>query len=52
MSTKKKIHKYVGDFETTVYDGQTNTQVWASAIADMESDNVFVLHSIDETYEW
>lgn len=52
MSTKKKIHKYIGDFETTVYDGQTNTQVWASAIADMESDNVFVLHSIDETYEW
>ena len=52
MSKQKRIHKYVGDFETTVYEGQTNTQVWASAIADMESDEVLVHHSIDETYEW
>lgn len=52
MSKKKTIHKYVGDFETTVYEGQTNTQVWASAIADMDSDEVLVHHSIDETFEW
>lgn len=45
---------FMGDFETTVYKGQTNTEVWASALTDFddESDYVYILHSIDETMEF
>jgi hypothetical protein len=45
---------FVADFETTVYDGQESTEVWASAMADMDDpdDNVFVFHSISETLEY
>lgn len=62
---KTKI--YACDFETTVYDGQTDTQVWSSAICPVRTkaeitgkrprkqacaDDVIVHHSIDETYQW
>lgn len=45
---------FVADFETTVYGGQESTEVWASALADLEDseDTVFVFHSIDETLEY
>lgn len=44
-------YKYlVGDFETTVYDGQTHTEVWASAIVPLNSCEVKIFNSIDETY--
>ena len=45
---------FVADFETTVYDGQESTEVWASALADIndENDTVFVFHSIAETLEY
>lgn len=44
-------YKYlVGDFETTVYDGQTHTEVWASAIVPLNSCDVKIFNSIDETY--
>ena len=49
QSTKRRV--FVGDFETTVYDGQTETEVWASALVELFTDEVKVLHSIDETYE-
>lgn len=43
----------VGDFETTVYNGQTRTDVWASAIAEIgKGDEVQIFGSIDETYQW
>lgn len=40
------------DFETTVYEGQTNTEVWSSALAELKEDNVLVHHSIDETLDY
>lgn len=45
---------FVADFETTVYDFQEETEVWASAVADIndENDNVFVFHSIEETLQY
>lgn len=46
MSTKI----LVADFETTVYDGQTSTEVWASAVVELGSEDVKVFHSIGETY--
>ena len=42
----------VGDFETTVYEGQTETEVWASAVVELFKDNVQVFHSIQETWEY
>ena len=49
----KRVYKYlVGDFETTVFKGQTYTEVWASAIVEMGSDDVNIFHSIGETWEY
>lgn len=42
----------VGDFETTVYDGQTYTEVWASALVETGTEDVQILHSIEETWEY
>lgn len=43
---------FVGDFETTVYEGQTSTEVWASALVELNTENVILLHSIQETFEY
>lgn len=43
---------FVGDFETTVYDGQENTEVWASAVVEMYTEDVNIFHSIDETFNY
>ena len=43
---------FVGDFETTVYKGQTATEVWASACVELNSEDVTIMHSIDETFEY
>lgn len=43
---------FVGDFETTVFDGQTYTEVWASASVELYTENVKVFHSIDEQFEY
>lgn len=49
----KREYKYlVGDFETTVFKGQTYTEVWASAIVEMGSEDVNIFHSIGETWEY
>ena len=42
----------VGDFETTVYEGQTSTEVWASAVVPLYTEGVEIFHSIDETYNY
>ena len=41
----------MGDFETTVYEGQTDTEVWASALVELGTEDVKIFHSIDETYQ-
>lgn len=48
----KKFRYFVGDFETTVYEQQNETEVWASALVEFESDDVTILHSIEETFEY
>ena len=40
------------DFETTVYDGQKDTEVWASAIVELYTEDVLILHSIKETFDY
>lgn len=43
---------FVGDFETTVYEGQTSTEVWASAVVELNTEDVVILHSITDTWEY
>jgi len=42
----------VGDFETTVYEGQTSAAVWASAVVEVGTEEVHIFHSIEETYDY
>ena len=50
MNRKTRI--FMCDFETTVYDNQESTEVWASALVELYTENVIILHSIEETYEY
>lgn len=43
---------FSADFETTVYKGQDHTEVWASAIVELYTENVNIFHSIGELYEY
>lgn len=42
----------VGDFETTVFDGQTFTEVWASALVPLYTEDVQIFHSLDDTMKY
>lgn len=48
----RKSRYFVGDFETTVYKGQVNTEVWASASVEMFTDDVHIFHSIGEQFDY
>lgn len=48
----KKYRYFMGDFETTVYDGQKSTEVWASAVVELFTEDVRIHHSISETFEY
>lgn len=39
---------YMADFETTVYEGQEYTEVWAVAVVKLWDDNVEILHSLPD----
>lgn len=43
---------FVGDFETTVYEGQTHTEVWASAVVEIGTENVIIHNSINQTFDY
>ena len=50
---KKKPKKIlVGDFETTVYEGQTYTEVWASALVELNTEDVIIHHSIHDCFKY
>lgn len=48
----KNYKYYMCDFETTVYKGQVNTEVWAAACVEFYTENVKIFHSIDEQFEY
>lgn len=48
MKLTEKTVMLACDFETTVYDNQTYTEVWAAAYARLFHDKVTVLHSLPE----
>lgn len=43
---------YMGDFETTVFDNQEYTEVWAAACVELYTDEVHIFHSIAEQFEY
>lgn len=43
---------YVCDFETSVYEGQTETEVWAAAAVEMHTDEVVIWNSIAMFFAW
>ena len=57
---KRKWRYFSCDFETTVWDeatvkrlGEQNyTEVWASAVVELGTEDVKIFHSIDETFEY
>lgn len=48
----KKFRYFMGDFETTVYKGQQNTEVWASASVELFTEDVKIFHSIGEQFNY
>lgn len=48
----RKYRSFMCDFETTVYEGQEYTEVWASAVVEFYTEDVKVFHSIDETFDY
>lgn len=52
MARKRKKRVLVGDFETTVYKGQKDTQVWASAVVELYTEDAKVFGSIEATWEY
>jgi len=48
----RKSRIFMGDFETTVYDGQVNTEVWAAATVELYTENVLIFHSIAELFRY
>ena len=53
MPRERTKYRYFScDFETTVYDGQKETEVWASACVELYTEDVKVFHSIDETFAY
>lgn len=43
---------FVADFETTVFDGQESTEVWAAAIVELNTEDVEIFHSISDMFEY
>ena len=52
MARNRQYRLFSCDFETTVYEGQTNTEVWASAVVELYSEEVQIFHSIRETFNY
>lgn len=48
----RKYRYFACDFETTVYKGQENTEVWASACVELYTENVKIFHSISEQFDY
>ena len=51
MKAEEK-RRFMGDFETTVFKGQKFTEVWASAVVELGSEDVRIFHSIGDTFDY
>lgn len=50
MNIKNPPRVFVSDFETTVYAGQTETEVWAAATVEIGTECVIVQNSIEKWF--
>lgn len=48
VGNQKTKRIFVADFETTVYEGQDHTEVWAAALVELYHDDVEVFHNISD----
>lgn len=48
----RKSRYFACDFETTVYEGQVNTEVWAAACVELFTENTQIFHSIKEQFDY
>lgn len=48
----RNYRKFMCDFETTVYEGQKSTEVWASASVELYTENVQIFNSINEQFNY
>lgn len=46
------MRTFCADFETTVYDGQTSTEVWASAVVELHTEKVLIFSDIATTFTY
>lgn len=47
-----KTKVFMSDFETTVFEGQTSTEVWAAAIVELNTEKVLVFHSLPDWFDY
>ena len=52
LKNSRKPLYYVGDFETTVYDGQERTDVWCAACVEMYTEDVIIFGSIEQLFKY
>ena len=52
MANYREHRVFACDFETTVYDNQERTDVWASCLCELGSSTPILHGSIDETYDY
>ena len=52
MGKAMNFRYFVGDFETTVYEEQDYTEVWAAACVELYTEDVKIFHSISEIFQY
>lgn len=52
MARNRDYRIFMGDFETTVFEGQEDTEVWASAVVEFYTEDVQIFGSLPETFSY
>ena len=52
MMKNRKFRTYACDFETTVYDNQSFTEVWSACFGELNKDNVEIMPSISDFFNY
>lgn len=52
MGKSMNFRYFVGDFETTVYEDQKHTEVWAAACVELYTEDVKIFHSISDIFDY
>lgn len=48
----RKCRYFTADFETTVYEGQTDTEVWAAACVELNTEDVKIFGCIEDLFQY